>query len=134
MRFAGLALLIVAWIAAWAAAVALLRLPPEVLVAAASVGVVAAAGLGWRARGPRRRSDPVSRIEAQRQARERFEADRLRRTGDEGLSARERREREAAARAEARVRELRERRRRASADPGRPPAGDGADDGAGPPA
>jgi hypothetical protein len=80
----------------------------------AGLGVFA--WLAWRARDPRHRRDPVSRLEAHQAARERFERERLRRSreargdGRRGDDLRDY-ERELDERATARVQQLLERRR-----------------------
>ena len=104
--------LLAAWMVGWPIAVILLGIPAPIAVLAWLVGVGALALLVWRGRDPRRRSDPVSRIEARQAARERFEVERRRRTREDRASVLKRRDREAEERAEARVRELVERRAR----------------------
>jgi hypothetical protein len=108
---AALALLL-AWMIGWPIVVLVLGLPAPVGVLGWVLGVALGGAIAWRARDPRRRSDPVSRVEARRLARERFEADRRRRAVTDPAVARARREREVEDRVEARVQELVARRPR----------------------
>jgi hypothetical protein len=103
--------LLVLWMLAWPAAVLLLGVPAPLGTAAWLAGVAAFGWLAWRARDPRHRSDPVSRLEAHQAARERFERERLRRSREDRSTTARRRDREMEERAAARVQDLLDRRR-----------------------
>jgi hypothetical protein len=117
MGLLGALSLLVAWMVVWPVAVLTLGVPAPIGIAAWLVGVALFAVVAWRARGPRHRNDPVSRLEAQQQARDRFEQDRLRRTQEDRSTA-GRRDREVEERAAARVQELLDRRRSRDDDAG----------------
>ena len=104
-----------AWLILWLVAWSALRLDPPVGVAGLVLGLAAVFGICVRLAHPRFRSDPVSRVEQRKRARERFEA----RVGQPAVDDRAARlaeaDREADARADARVRAIMERRRAAAA-------------------
>jgi hypothetical protein len=104
-----------AWLILWLVAWNALRLDLPVGVAGLVLGLAAVFGICVRLAHPRFQSDPVSRVEQRKRARERFEARVQQPAVDDRAARLAEADREADARAEARVRAIMERRRPAAA-------------------
>jgi hypothetical protein len=103
-----------AWLILWLVAWGALDLDMPAGIAGLVVGLALAFGIGVRLAHPRFRSDPVSRVEQRRRARERFEARVEQPAVDDRAARLAEADREADARAEARVRAIIERRKAAA--------------------